>query len=427
MTTSLLAYVRRLFDGFWLVPGAVTLAMIGLALGLVAVDRAVGEGAVSFAFDGDASAARSILQTIAGSLVTVAGLAFSLTVVVLVLVSGQFTPRSVPAFLADRVNQVTAGSFIGIFAYCLVVLRTVRDEGAGQDGFVPELAITTAVAMAILAVGLLLVFIHHLGVSIQASSIVERIGTRTLTRIDALPDEPVGADPDPSTSPGLVTAAGPGYVRHVALDELADSVGETCDRVRLHVIPGDFVTEHDVLAEVWPGDAVTDAEAHVRRSISIGVERELHQDVLYGVRQLAEIAMKGLSPGVNDPTTAVSAVGYVRAALERLATHPLPALVQRGRVVAPLRRFDDYVEGAFDQVGRYASKDASVVIVLLDALAAIGRAALRAGRPGRTAVLAATADAIAAPALEDARTEHDRTRIREALERAHGPSAVGGT
>jgi len=417
LPTALLARIRGLFDGFWLVPGAVAASLAVLAFALVELDRAVGNDAVSFAFGGDASAARSILQTIAGSLITVAGLTFSLTVVVLSLVSGQFTPRSIPAFLADRVTQVTAGAFIGIFTYCLIVLRTVRDEeDGGQDGFVPELAITTSVGLAVLAVGLLLFFIHHLGVSIQASSIVARIGKETLERIDTLPDEPAGDAAEPPGSPGVVASGRTGYVRHVALDQLAERTDGVCEHVRVCVTPGDFVTERDALAEIWPQRAAADAERHVRGSITIGIERDLRQDVLYGVRQLAEIAMKGLSPGVNDPATAVSAFGYLRAILERLAEQPLPAVIRRDRAVAPLRSFEDYVQGAFEQVGRYASRDASVVVSLLDALAAVADTA-RPDRPERLGMLVATAEAIAAPALEDARTDRDREHIRAALAR----------
>ena len=408
---------RSLVSGFWLVPGLVSLAFALLALVLVELDGRLGEDAASFTFDGDASAARGVLETVAGSLITVAGLVFSLTVVVLVLVSGQFTPRSVPAFLADRVNQVTAGTFIGVFTYCLLVLRTVRGEQPGVAEFVPALSVTVAVVLAVVAIALLLYFIHHLGVSIQASSIANRIGVRTLERIDALPDEPAPAL-GAAGEPGLVQSGTPGYVRHVALGALAQSLDGRCDLARLCVVPGDFVTPGDVLAEVWPASAAAGAEQEVRAAITVGIERDLAQDVLYGIRQLAEIAMKGLSPGVNDPTTAETAIGYLRAALERLAAHPLPATVGRGVVVAPLRSFDDYVEGAYAQAGRYASGDAAVVTTLLDGLASIAAAARGAGRGERVAVLTASAAAIAAPALEDARTERDRERIRSALARA---------
>ena len=418
MLSAVAARWRALANGFWFLPGLVALGFAVAALVLVRVDRTLGGDRLGFTFDGDAGAARGVLETVAGSLITVAGLAFSLTVVVLVLVSGQFTPRSVPAFLADRVNQATAGTFIGVFTYCLLVLRTVRDEEeSGGGGFVPQLSVTVAVALAVVAIALLLYFIHHLGVSIQASSIVNRIGTNTLARVEELPDEPVAGPAEPPAPGGRVFPRQAGYVRHVALRDLGERLDGRCEHVRLRVTVGDFVSERDPLAEVWPAEAAAEVEATVRRGIALGLERDLHQDVLYGIRQLAEVAMKGLSPGVNDPSTAESAIGYLRAVLERLAERPLPAEARRGVVVAPLRTFDELAEGAFVQVGRYAAADPTVVVTLLDALARVGDAARTASRGERQAVLGRIAEDVAGPALEDARTERDRERIRAALAR----------
>ena len=414
MLSSLAARFRAVANGFWLLPGLIAFGFAVLALLLVRVDRGLRGNQLDFTFDGDASAARGVLETVAGSLITVAGLTFSLTVVVLVLVSGQFTPRSVPAFLADRVNQATAGTFIGIFVYCLLVLRTVRDaDESGVGGFVPKLSVTVAVALAVLAIALLLFFIHHLGSSIQASSIVRRIGVDTLAQVENLPDDPDSGLSPPSNEPGVVRPAQAGYVRHVALGDIAEQVGEGT-LVRLPARVGAFVTEEDILAEVWPHSAAEDSADPIRRGVAIGPERDLQQDVMYGVRQLAEIAMKALSPGVNDPATAESAIAYLRAVLERLAQEPLPREVRRGNVVASLHTFDDYVAGAFDQVGRYATADPNVIVTLLEALARIADAARRAGREERTRPLRRIAERVAQPALADARTEHDRELIRAA-------------
>jgi uncharacterized membrane protein len=205
-----------------------------------------------------------------------------------------------------------------------------------------------------------------------------------------------------------------GYVRHIALGDLAEQIGEAT-LVRLPAPVGAFVTEEDVLAEVWPRSAAEQAAGSIRRRVTIGSERDLQQDVLYGVRQLAEIAMKALSPGVNDPGTAESAIGYLRAVLERLARLPLPPEVRRGNVVASLHTFDDYIEGAFEQVGRYAIVDPNVIVTLLETLAHIADAARGAGLEERTRSLRRVSERVAHPALEDARTEHDRGLIRSAL------------
>lgn len=146
--TALETLTRKLLDGFWFVPGAVAVAYALLAFAMISVDRAVGGDAGGVGFGGDSDAAEGILSTIAGSLVTVAGLAFSLTIVVLVLVSSQFTPRALPGLLADRINQIVAGSFVGLFAYCLLILRTVRAESSSRPEFVPGLSISVAMAMS---------------------------------------------------------------------------------------------------------------------------------------------------------------------------------------------------------------------------------------------------------------------------------------
>jgi len=433
MLAFLTARRRALLNGFWFVPGAVALAFAALALGLIATDRALGAGSTGFLFDGDAGAARAILQTIAGSLITVAGLSFSLTVVILVLVSGQFTPRSVPAFLSDRVTQTTAGAFVGVFAYCLLVLRTVRDEEADASGFVPGLSVTVALGLAIVTLGLLLLFIHHLGTSIQASSIVSRIGRETLNRIEQLYpaelDEREAVAPERAEDEALtVYALRPGYVRAIALDDLVVDLPPGCARLHVHVATGDFVTKEDVLAEIWPATARDEGVRAVRRAISIGDERDTREDVLFGIRQLAEIATKALSPGINDPTTAVTAIGYLRATLELLAQRPFPPGTRRDErtritVIATQRAFDEYVRGAFDEIGRYATGNASVVVALLDAIDRIGTAARRSGYRERLSVLARTAEAVAIPALADARTERDRILIDAALTQAQAPTA----
>lgn len=192
--------------------------------------------------------------------------------------------------------------------------------------------------------------------------------------------------------------------------------------MRLPARVGAFLTAEDVLAEVWPASATEQAAGRIRLRVALGPERDLQQDVLYGLRQLAEIAMKALSPGINDPSTAESAIGYLRAILERLAQRTLPAEVWTGNVVASLHTFEDYVEGSFDQMARYASIDPNVVVTILDALERIGDAARRAGRPERTTFLRRVAERVAEPALEEARTHRDRELIRTALGAVSGAS-----
>lgn len=331
---------RALLDGFLLVPGLVVIGLVALAAGLIEVDRGLDGDAVWFLFDGDTDAARSILETIAGSLITVAGLAFSLTIVVLALVSSQFSPRAVPGFLADRINQIIAGAFVGIFGYCLVLLRSVRTEtAAGEAAFIPRLGVTVAIALALVTLGLLLIFIHHMGTSIQASRLTARIAKGARDEIARLsPDagsrdgsraQPGSAAP-PAGDSATVMHSRPGYVQAVPLDALMAIVDAPGVHLRINVRGGDFVAPTMPIAEMWPSSALTDeARRAIRRCIALGEERSLHGSPIYGVRQLADVAVKALSPGINDPTTAVDCIDRLRVLLEDLAVRKLPAEVVR--------------------------------------------------------------------------------------------------
>jgi len=182
------------------------------------------------------------------------------------------------------------------------------------------------------------------------------------------------------------------------------------------------VTTASPLIRVWPPDALTDqARTAARRYIVLGPERSLHADVGYGIRQLSDVAAKALSPGINDPTTAIDCIGHLRELIERLAVRDLPATVGLGapggaHLTAVRPTFDDYLAAAFDDVGRYASGNARVVVALLDALGSIAHVAAGAGHGGdRVASVTEVADAIAGPALADARTERDRRIIDAAM------------
>lgn len=430
MAGRLRALWQNLLAGFWLVPGAVAGLVAASAFLFIEIDRAAGERGARVGFDGDAGAARDILSTIAGSLITVAGLTFSLTIVVLTLISSQFTPRALRGFLGDRVNQVVAGAFVGIFLYCLLVLRIVRGGSEGE-AFVPALSVTVAIGLGLLTLVLLLLFIHHMGQSIQASHIAARVARQTLAavdrlypeRYDALLDEEEpgeilrtwSADGEPAT----VAPARSGYVLLVDLESVVRAASSGA-RIHVAVRPGDFVTEDDALVRIWPVEALEETCSPLRRAIPVENERDLREDVSYGLRQLTDIALKALSPGINDPTTAVTCIGYLRATLERLARRAIPAAVHRlddAAVVTAQRSFEEYVDSAFSEIGRYASDNARVVLVLLTAVRSIGCAAQSAGAVERRRVLAEIGEAIAAPALEGAGASRDERLVRRELER----------
>jgi uncharacterized membrane protein len=414
--------------GFWFYPGLVALALAGLAVALVELDRALTADGLAVLFDGDASAARSILSTVAGSLITVAGLAFSITVVASQLVSGQFTPRAIRSFLGDRVSQLLAGAFVGIFAYCLLVLRAVRAENE-SDGFVPSLAVTVGILLGLVGLVLLLAFIHRITQLIKVENIAARIAGETLRSVDMLYPEPYGEPQQDGTAllaqwevdsePVVIRPERPGYVQTIALDELEAALPGSA-RVDVVVRPGDWVTQESPLARVWGADGADGAlRERVGKLFAVQSERDIAEDVGFGLRQLADIALRAISPGVNDPTTAVTCIGYLRAVLEQLAGRDFPTGVRRlsgsQTVVTRGPSFEKLVREAFAEIGRYASADPRVAASLLEALAEVARAARAAEAPERLRSLLETSEDVAVRALEDARTARDRALVEERL------------
>lgn len=422
----------NLDQGLWFIPALVVLLYAGLAVGLVYVDQQHDFTGVSALFKGDGSAARTVLSVLAGSLITVAGLTFSITVVVLQLASSQFSPRVLSSFFGDRLTQVTVGSYVGIFVYSILVLRAVGSFEKGRV-FVPRLSVTVASALGIAAVVLLIIFIHHVSRMIQVSHITASIGGQTLARVEALypasygqPVEDGDADADELLRswrlerPGRVMPSRPGFVQRVRPEQLAKAVNTRSRRLALLVRPGDFVSTEQPLVELWPAEGAEGMEAHVRAAAAIADERDLDQDVGFGLRQLTDIALRAISPGINDPTTAVTAISYIRSVVVELAGRSFPSAVRHFpdcgelEVIAVRVRFEEYLV-PFLEIGRYASGDAHVVAALLKALAAVARRAVESGAPDRAARAAEVAATVAEQAADEVKTERDRDTVARLL------------
>lgn len=428
MTGFLMARWRNLLAGFWFVPGLVAAVIALCAVLLVYLDRRGGKrGAFEAGFQGDAEAARAILSTIAGSLITVAGLTFSLTVVVLTLVSSQFTPRALRGFLGDRVNQVLAGGFVGMFLYCLLVLRTVRDDGDGK-AFVPSLSVTAAIFFGLLTLVLLLIFVHHMGQSIQASDITARIARQTLKAASSVHGEPytsaeaeaAGEHSLPAGEPYRVLPEGPGYAQLVDAGDIEEQLPPGA-RALVTVRPGDFVSQRNPLMLLWGYRPDDDGLQSLRRAIPLHNERDQLQDMSYGMRQLTDIALKALSPGINDPTTASTCMGYLRTVLEHLADRALPVVVthegEQGELRLSQRGWDEYVDEAFSEIGRYGRDNARIVILLLESLTSIAGAVKDVGAYERLTVLRELGEAAAEAAIDAATSRRDREQLEDVRQR----------
>lgn len=353
---------ERLRSGFWFIPGAAVLVAIGLALSVVAVDHRLSPR-IRFTFGAGPAGARELLGAITTAMITFTGLVFSITVVVLQLTSSQFSPRVLRTFLRDRHTQWALAVFTATFVYSVLVLRTVRSSDEVGKEFVPGLATTVAVGLLLASVALFVIYIHHISTAIQVSAIIDAIGRESRQALERRYPSGRG-DSTPGPAPlataavsTMIPAPRPGVLVSVDEERLIVLAAEADVVLRSSLRLGDFVPEGAPLVEVLGDASRLDVKA-VRDVMVQDRERRLEGDVAFGFRQLVDIAERALSPGVNDPTTAVQALDEMHDLLRRLATRPLRTGVlvdARGqvRVVLPAERLEDYLHLALDEVLQY--------------------------------------------------------------------------
>lgn len=372
----------------WPLPAlAVALAVVmGVALPALdsAVDGELPENVGAFLFSGGPEAARSVLQAISGSLITVTSLTFSLTVVTLQLASSQFSPRLLRTFTSDQFVHGTLALFLAAFAFALTVLRSVRDEGNGNSVFVPEISVTVAFALAIASVVGLVLFLAHLAREIRVETMLRRVNLETQETMDR-----VFADERPARGPGPVPASSSvpiisyssGFLTSVDKDALLNAAMKYGAVVRLDLPPGSSLVAGVPFATAWAMEmgAIVRVETRekltqeVNAAVATGFERTNVQDVGFGFRQLVDVAVRALSPGINDPTTAVHVIGHLSDLLCRLSERdPGPEHLTdddgRIRVVLSLPTLRDLLDMAMDQPRKYGAADPAVAGRLLGLL-----------------------------------------------------------
>lgn len=375
-----------------------------------------------------AEGARQMLSTLAGSMMTVMGITFSMTLLALTLASSQYTSRILRNFMRNRMTQFTLGAFAGIFAYCLIVLRTVRG-GGGVDEFVPSLAVFFALVMSLGGVVVLIYFIHHIALSIQASSIIASVAQETNVSIDRLmpeeldqsPDEDEGQNPMLSSLderdwyPVPVTESG--YIQSVENAALLRLAADSRTIVRMEHGIGDFVVQGTALASLaltYPPDQKTiDA---LNAAYSIGRHRTVDQDPAFGIRQIVDMAIKALSPGLNDTSTAVMCVDYLTSIMARLAGRKFPPVHfyegETLRVVAIGPSFEGLLAEAFDQIRGSAESNVAILARMIGALGTIGSLTIR---PSHMRALDEQVQWIAELADRCIESSHDRARLERRL------------
>jgi uncharacterized membrane protein len=418
---NLLENVRA---SLWFVPTLCVVGAVALSSGLLFIDEEVAPDLKErwpWLFGGTAEAARDILAAIATSLITVVAVAFSVTLVAVQQAASRYTPRVLQTFIRDRGNQVVLGVYIGTFTYALLVLRQIRQATADQAEFVPPLAVTGAIGLALVSLGFLVYFIDHAIRSLEVTWILASIRRAVASQLHRLYPhalQPASVEPAPPVPSGhetRVTSREGGYLRRVDEDELVAATRDHAELVWICPAIGDYVLSGAVLARVWTEGPLDETRAAaVRDAFVIDRERSIEQDPLFGVRQIEDIAVKALSPGVNDPTTAEQCLAVLGDVLVALIDREFPAPLRSDdggpRYVFTRPSFADYVEACFGQIRRAARTDVHVTRSLLRLLAEL---ATRAPTEDRRHPIQAQVVEILGALPGSGLTESDRHALQE--------------
>jgi uncharacterized membrane protein len=421
-----------LTSSYWFVPSLMMAAAAGLALGLGALDVALAARAARLRWvEGiGAEGARALLSTLAGSVITVAGVGFSITMVTLTQAS---TPRLLRSFMRDTGNQVVLGTWVGTFIYAILVLRTVQ-TGEGRV-FVPHVSVAAAVGLALACILALVYFVHHVSFSLQAPQVVAGVGReldRTIARMfpgqigrggarpaqeHGHPALPSGFDRDARP----VSAPRSGYVQAVDDAILMRLAGERGLVLRLAVRPGNFAIEGNPLLRAWPPDrADPDLDASLQRAFLIGDQATPEQDIEFAIDQIEEIGLRAMSPGFNDTFTAIHCLDWLAAGLARIAQGELPSPYRYDaggelRVITPVSTFDGLTDAAFNQIRQIGRDKAAVMIRLLEVIADL---APRLRNAGQREALLRHARLTCEEALSALPSAHDRADVEDRYRKA---------
>lgn len=366
---------------YWFVPLLMLAGAIALSFLTIKIDEDLTgsrKSWIELLYKGGPSGARAILSTVAGSMITVAGVVFSVTIVSLSLASSQFGPRLLRNFMSDLGNQIVLGTFIATFLYCLLVLRVVRGED--YDIFVPHVSVLTGLMLAICSLCVLVYFIHHISTGIQASSVIARVGHDMDSVMASLfPDEcevdvREHVPPELEGEWGEVTASRDGYVQAIDCDSLVEMARKHDVIVEVGRRPGHFVMRGMWVARVFPASRSNPKiEQEIWETFLLGSQRTQTQDIEYDIFQLVEIAVRSLSTGVNDPFTAINCIDLLGGALNTLAQRQMPrsALKDKDdklRLVRLVVTFKGLADAAFNQIRQNGAKTPAVALRLLETI-----------------------------------------------------------
>lgn len=397
------SWVERARQSLFVLPALILGACVVLAQLLVVADRALDDDQLPGALATSTENARSILSVVAGGTITAASIVFSLTLVAVQLASSQFSPRILRGFVGDRFQQVVIGVVVGTFAFSLTVLRAVRDLGE-EDPFQPQLSVLVAVVLAVVSLLAVLASIDHTAKGLQVGQVLDTIAADTLAAIRRqYPRFDEEEQPESTTQPGRLIADavdrrsdGPigavieavatstGWIRQISREAMVDATPEGAV-IHLDATVGSYVSEGTVLARIecsMLGDEDPRTVARgVAAAVDVGRERTMQQDVAFGFTQFGDVAVKALSPGINDPNTALEVIARLDAVLVELLVRRMPdgALTDRGRTIHLSKEVDhdDFFDLTIEPICRYARDEPRVLAAVVELMHSVSARARR--------------------------------------------------
>lgn len=395
MNARLIKLWNDLQSSYYFIPGLMAVGAVLLAMLTSHIDKTwdykLAEN-LGWFYSNKADGARAILTTIAASMMTVASVTFSITMVAVTSAAGQYGPRLIGNFMRDRANQVTLGTFTSTFVYCLLILRVARtgDPSGAENAvteFVPNLSLLVAMGLTMFCVGVMIFFIHHIPETLNVGNITGRVGRKLRQDIKKMFPETIGTSPDDTEIDKSkfdvenaieVKAEAEGYIQAVNETALLNWATENDAVIRLQYRPGDFSIAGDVLMQVWVNGAeqtqLDEADIdRLRAGYAMGLDRTEHQNVLFLADELVEILARALSPGVNDPFTAINCINWFQSAIRTMMNVTPPSPYRRDeegevRIISYPVSFERLVGVLCDQSRAYIASDRNTTLKMLTAL-----------------------------------------------------------
>ncbi|MDW7773599.1 MAG: DUF2254 domain-containing protein [Desulfobulbaceae bacterium] len=385
MKIKLLDLWDSIRTSLWFIPFLMAGISIILAQFIISLDKFLildHREIQSLFYAGGPEGARLLLSSIAGSMITVAGVTFSITMVALTMTTSQFGPRLLRNFMADRVNQVVLGAFIATFIYCLLVLRSIQETGGEVS--IPRIAVSLSIVLVLINFGLLIYFFHHVSTSIHADNVIDSVYRQMETAIDKIfPGDRNDTDREGQQQAdtfnfadmaAAIPASVSGYFRALDEDTLLDFARDHDIVIKLHYRPGDYIFAQTPLLSFLPAKEVDpEMESRARTAFVIGSSRSPEQDIEFSIKQLVEVALRALSPGINDPYTAISCIDRLGSALCLINGKHFPSPYRyddrkKLRLILDMVTYSGILDAAFNQIRQYGRGNVDILIRLMEIL-----------------------------------------------------------